>query len=292
MFSTFGFCHHVCVEEKTNYRGKLFDSIRRVAIALILVYLGVCALVFFYQRKLLYHPKVYLREQVSQLAVAANLERWTNSAGQFIGMKRLVTNQPVVGRVLMFYGNGSSAVDSSDYADVIQAIAPLDFYVLEYPGYEDRPGTPSKDSLLSAAREALQSVATNAPIYLVGQSLGTGVATYLAGEFPEKIAGIILQSPYDRLANVAQAHYPWLPARWIMLDDFRSADYLRPFHGKVGIMIGDQDEVVPAKLGRQLFETYAGPKKLWEYPAAHHVELGESPEKFWSAVIKFWQNAE
>ena len=54
-------------------------------------------------------------------------------------------------------------------------------------------------------------------------------------------------------------------------------------------MIGDRDEVVPAKFGRRLFNDYSGPKKLWDYPEAHHVELGESPENFWKAVIGFWQ---
>jgi fermentation-respiration switch protein FrsA (DUF1100 family) len=55
-------------------------------------------------------------------------------------------------------------------------------------------------------------------------------------------------------------------------------------------MIDGADQVVPAKFGRRLFETYAGPKKLWEYPQCHHVELGESPATFWKSVVEFWQS--
>lgn len=136
--------------------------------------------------------------------------------------------------------------------------------------------------------DAFQSLHTNGPIFLVGESLGTGVVSFLAGEFPEKISGVMLLSPYHRLAEVAQTHYPWLPARWLLQDDFWSEKYLRNYHGRVGVMIDGRDEVVPANFGHRLFDSYVGPKKLWEYPNCHHVQLGESPEAFWKAVTAFW----
>jgi pimeloyl-ACP methyl ester carboxylesterase len=48
-------------------------------------------------------------------------------------------------------------------------------------------------------------------VYLVGESLGTGVAAYLVGHYPEKISGIALLAPYPCLADVAQAHMKLLP---------------------------------------------------------------------------------
>ena len=278
------------MEIKSKARGILFRLLRLVLVALAIFYVGVCALVFIFQRTLLYLPPVRSTELVNQMAREAGMERWTNSVGQPIGMKRLATNQPAIGSVLMCYGNASSAVGCSIYADVIQSVAPLDFFVLEYPGYEDRPGPPSQKSILSAAQEAFQLLATNRPIYLVGESLGSGVASFLAGKFPEKITGIILFSPYHRLADVAQSHYPLLPARWLLLDDFQSDNYLKNFHGRVGIVIDGKDEIVPAKFGRRLFDGYAGPKRLWEYPKSNHVELGEPPEMFWRAAIGFWRD--
>jgi pimeloyl-ACP methyl ester carboxylesterase len=273
---------------KPKVRGILFRGLLLALVAAVLFYVGACVLVFALQRKLLYLPVIRTSAQVDQLAREKNMERWTNSAGQFIGMKRMDTNEPAEGCVLMFYGNASSAVHCSVYADVIQRVAPLDFYVLEYPGYDDRPGAPSRESLLAAAKDALQALGTNRPIYLVGESLGSGVAAFIAGEFPGKISGLMLLSPYHRLADVAQTHYPWLPARWLMQDDFWSENYLRNYHGRVGVMIDGMDEVVPAIFGHRLFDGYAGPKKLWEYADCHHVQLGESPETFWKAVTAFW----
>jgi pimeloyl-ACP methyl ester carboxylesterase len=268
----------------------VFRIFRAALAAAAIFYVGVCGLVFFFQRSLLYHPVVRSAAEVDARALAANLMRWTNSAGEFIGLKRLTTNQPAAGCVLMCYGNGSTAVRCSVYADAIQKNAPLDFYVVEYPGYEDRAGKPTRDSLLRSATEALQMLGTNAPVYLVGESLGTGVAAFLAGEFPGKISGVMLLSPYNRLADVAQSHYPWLPARLILQDDFWSEHFLRTFHGRVGIMLDGKDQVVPADFARRLFDGYSGPKKLWEYPNCNHVELGESPETFWKSVVAFWRD--
>ncbi len=276
------------LEAKPKARGFFVRTLRLGLVALMVFYVGTCALVFAFQRKLLYFPVVRTPALVDELAREKNMTRWTNAAGEFIGLKRLCTVQPAAGRILMFYGNASSAVHCSVYADVIQQVAPLDFYVLEYPGYQDRPGSPSRDSLIAAAKEAFQSLDTNQPIYLVGESLGSGVASFIAGEFPEKISGLMLLSPYHRLADIAQSHYPLLPARLILQDDFWSEQYLRKFHGRVGVMIDGKDEVVPAIFGHRLFDGYAGPKKLWEYPECHHVQLGESPETFWKAVTEFW----
>ena len=135
-------------------------------------YLIVCGVMAVFQRSLLYYPTVFTPAQVDRMAESAKLERWTNPAGQFIGLKRLSPSQPASGSILVAYGNGSTAIGSSHYADNIQNIAPFDVFILEYPGYEDRAGSPNQTSLFNAAAEALQTLSTNKPIYLVGESLG------------------------------------------------------------------------------------------------------------------------
>ena len=115
-----------------------------------------------------------------------------DSSGQAIGMKRLSPKQPVQGRVLIVYGNGSCATACAHYADVIQDVAAFNVFIVEYPGYADRPGSPSQKRLFRAADEAFQQLATNQPVYLVGESLGTGVAAHLAGTHPDQVAGVVL----------------------------------------------------------------------------------------------------
>ena len=182
------------------------------------------------------------------LASAATLERWRNPAGQPVGMKRLSPIQPAQGRVLMVYGNGSCATGCARYADAIQEAAALDVFILEYPGYADRPGKPSQDALFRAADEGLRLLATNGPVYLVGESLGTGVAAYLAGTYSDKVAGMVLFAPYNRLADVAQYHVRILPVHWLLVERFPSEDFLRQYHGPVAVFVGGKDRVVPENL--------------------------------------------
>jgi pimeloyl-ACP methyl ester carboxylesterase len=145
--------------------------------------------------------------------------------------------------------------------------------------------------LFNAADEAFQMLSTNKPIYLLGESLGTGVAAYLAGTCPDRIAGVVLISPFNRLTSVAQSHYPILPVGLLIVDRFPSEKYLRNYHGKVGITAGGKDTIVPEKFSLRLYDGYAGPKRLWEFPRGGHIEIMEPPAEFWKEVVEFWQTS-
>jgi fermentation-respiration switch protein FrsA (DUF1100 family) len=129
---------------------------------------------------------------------------------------------------------------------------------------------------------------TNLPTYLLGESLGTGVAAYLASKYSDRFAGLMLLSPYNRLAEVGKYRLPFLPVSLILADRFPSEDYLRNYHGPVGIMVDGDDDIVPEKFGLRLYDGYDGPKQLWRYPEGGHIQIPQPEEKFWGEVAKFW----
>ena len=270
---------------KPAFRRRLW----RALLFYIGLYLLICAGCATFQRRLIYFPPVFTPDQVDHMAQSARLERWKNPSGQPIGMKRLSPSQPAEGRVLIVYGNGSCATGCAHYVDVIQGVAAFDVFIVEYPGYADRPGKPSQRSLYRAADEAFQLLATNGPVYLVGESLGTGVAAYLAGTHPDQVAGVVLFAPYNRLTDVAQEHMPLLPVRWLLVDRFTSDDYLRNYRGPVAMLVAGQDRVVPEKFGRRLYAGYAGPKNLWEFPMDDHGSIMERLPNVWKQIITFLQ---
>jgi pimeloyl-ACP methyl ester carboxylesterase len=265
---------------------------KRVLWLLLLVCLGaylvIVVVITISQRSLVFPAPKFSPQQVDDMARSANLERWTNSSGEFIGLKRLSLKQPAAGRLLIVYGNGNHAAGCAHYVDDIQSVVALDVFVLEYPGYADRPGKLSQKSFLHASDEAFQLLDTNKPVYLLGESLGTGVAAYLAGKHPDTVAGMILLSPYNRLTDVAQSYYPFLPVHLLLIDRFPTEDYLRNYHGPVGMLVDGRDTIVPEKFGMLLYNGYSGPKKLWEFRNGEHVAIAESHEKFWNDVIEFW----
>ena len=165
----------------------------------------------------------------------------------------------------------------------------MDVYILEYPGYGDRPGSPSPTALLESAEDAFRSLPKSVPVYLVAESLGTGVACHLAGTHPAEIAGVLLVAPYNTLVDVAQYHVRILPAHWLLRDRFPSQEYLRPYRGPVAILVAGKDRVVPEKFGRRLFDAYAGPKRLWTIPNADHESIRQQSTEFWQEVGAFWK---
>ena len=266
------------------------ERLRRGLLLFAGLYFFICAGCATFQRRLIYYPSVFSPEQVDQMAHAASLERWTNSAGEFIGLKRSSPKQPAEGSVMIMYGNGNTAIGSSHYADEVQSVAAFDVFILEYPGYEDRPALPSQKSLFNAADEAFHMLPGKQPIYLVGESLGSGVASYLAGTYSNKISGVVLISPFTSLTDVAQSHFPLLPVRLFLVDRFPSEKYLRHYRGNLGITVDGKDHVVPEKFGLRLYGDHTGPKKLWRFPEGEHCQITESPAEFWKTVVEFWRS--
>lgn len=262
--------------------------------SVLLVCLGLYVLaalaVMLLQRGMIYHPSRAPGGVLKAMANAEGFEPWTNAAGQRIGWKRLQGTGSARGRALVFQGNAGHALDRADYAKALQHAMEFDVYVLEYPGYGDRPGDPSQKTLCGAADEAFQLLRAGGPVHLVGESLGTGVAAYLAGTHPESVGGLFLFTPYNNLTSVAQRHMPIFPVRWMLWDRFPSDEFLKKYHGPVVIMLAGNDEVVPNGLGRRLFEGYGGPKKLWEAPGAAHNDVHAQPPEFWKAVAAFWES--
>jgi uncharacterized protein len=258
-------------------------------LALVIVYLAICVAMAVGQRLLIYHPRVYDSAQVDRIARANHLERWTNSDG-VIGFVRRSPVQPARGSILIAYGNATTGTGCAHYADDIQTVAAMDVYILEYPGYEDRPGQPTEKNLFAAAADALDTIPADKPIYLIGESLGSGVACYLAGTFTNRIAGVVLLSPFTSVTDVGQHEYPLLPVSLLCVDNFPSQKYLQNYHGKVGVTVDGKDVVVPEKFGLRLYNGYDGPKKLWEYPDGGHIQVDKPETIFWKEAVAFWQN--
>jgi hypothetical protein len=242
----------VATINKARFQKTIMSMLRIVAV-LAVVYVAVAALVYFRQRSLLYFP--------SHEKVSSHLVPWLD-AGQTIGYCRETPNPHAIW--LMMHGNGGQAADR-DY--VLPHISDADsLYVLEYPGYGARQGSPSSKSINQAASSAYQSLRTRhpgAPICALGESLGSGAACALAREktAPDKI---VLVVPFDNLVSVASQHFPFLPV-WLMLKDrWDNVESLKNYKGPVDIFGAREDTIIPIEHARVLAN---------HFPAAHFLEI-------------------
>jgi pimeloyl-ACP methyl ester carboxylesterase len=247
-------------------------------------------LVFFtlFQRSLIYVPTRLTMAAAEHEAADNGFVPWRNKSGQLIGWELPATSNPV-GSILIVHGNAGWALNRAYMAKHIHDAATLNVYILEYPGFGARDGSPNEASLLSAGDEALEALPKNMPAYVVSESLGTGVAAHLAQKNPAGVAGLALFVPYDRLASVAENHIPFLPAYFLLLDRFDPLDWLKDYRGPVVVIVAGEDEIIPSALGRHLYDEYTGPKMLQVMPGARHSETTDEPANWWKDVLDFWQ---
>ena len=149
----------------------------RVVASVILIVTGLYVLcvigLTMGQRKLLYHPCKSSVSKLQARAREAGFEHWVDSAGETVGWFRLSASSKAPRKILLLHGNEGCAPDWFHYAEGFQAVEPVDFYILEYPGYGGRKGKLTQSNILAAANAAFKSIPGGAPVFLVGESLGT-----------------------------------------------------------------------------------------------------------------------
>ncbi len=147
----------------------------------------------------------------------------------------------------------------------------LSVLLVDYRGFGGNPGDPTEEGLaldVRAAREFLVGDAGVPPERLLyfGESLGAAVAAELAVEHPP--AGLVLRSPFTDLASVAARHYPFLPVRWLLLDEFPTERHVARVDAPVTVVHGTADSIVPPEQSRAV-ATAAGGRSV-EVAGADH----------------------
>ncbi|MGC9940691.1 MAG: alpha/beta hydrolase [Verrucomicrobiota bacterium] len=264
------------------------QRIFRVLIIPAIIYGVLCLCVFVWQRKLLFFPTRIPADIIVQVAAEHGFTPWKNPAGQIIGWEIPATGVST-GSVLIVHGNAGCAVGRDYLAKPIHDAESVDVFVLEYPGYGAREGSPDKTSLDASAEAAFQLLPANAPKFLVSESIGAGVACDLAKNHPGDVAGLVLFVPYHNLPSVAQRNFWFLPAYLLMLDRFNPAADLKDYHGPVKFVIAGDDEIIGPASGIKLADAYRGPKNLQIIAGAHHNDVAAQPKEWWRETFAFWR---
>jgi len=268
-----------------NHRKGLWRKLTVVIFAL-----GVFIMLAALQRQLIYFPSKAQVDELSGLASRMGLQAWRDDAGKAIGW-RTPGDPGARYRMLVFHGNAGYALNRGYFVTGLRALGnQWDVFLFEYPGYGAREGTPSEVSFQAAATQALEGLlaADSRPVFITGESLGSGVASFLASRFPADVAGLLLVTPFSSLVDVAAHHYPFLPVRALLTERYDSREALSHYGGPVAFLLAGRDEVVTSELGRQLYDSYSGPKWLYVEAYAGHNTLPYSPgAPWWGEVSDF-----
>jgi hypothetical protein len=221
-------------------------------------------------------------------AKAERCEPWRDASSAIIGWKsaKKAGEAAAPKRLLVFDGNTGCAMDRAYYLRGFERYAGdrnWEVYLFEYPGFGARPGQISEASFIAAGEKALALLAAtdSRPVFLLGESLGTGLACALAQRRPEQVAGLFLLTPYARLGDVAAQSFAYLPVRLMLRDSWDNVAALHAYRGPLAMVIAGQDEVVTAAQGRLLYQGYGGPKHCWTDPDAGHNGIDFSAAAPW-----------
>jgi len=221
------------------------------------------AILIVFQRKILFQP--------SHGSATNGLAPWMVD-GRPVGFARHAAHPKNVW--LFTHGNAGQAADRT-YA--LHCFSDSDsVFILEYPGYGKRAGSPGQASFDAAAKEAylgLRKAYPNIPVCVTGESIGSGPASSLSGleQPPDKI---VLVVPFDNLASVVRDHYPFIPAGLVMLDRWDNVEALRAYSGKVEIYGAIDDNVIPVYHARNL--AAALPAAVFHEISGGHNDWSES----------------
>jgi len=228
--------------------------------SVVLAYFIIILFVYFYQRNLLYHPSEnnYLNDKIT-----FNYEEIFIETDKKIKLKSwfIKKNLDKFKTILIFHGNAGNLFNRVYKLNELNKLD-VNILLISWRGFSGNKGKPTEKNLYRDADESVKWLnnqgVISKNIILYGESLGTGVATELGTS--NAFGGIILESPFTSIANVAKIYYPYLPVSIILKDRYDSIGKIKNINTPIFIMHGKMDNIVPQQMGLELFEKANNPK--------------------------------
>jgi len=204
-----------------------------VLLLVALAYLGLCGVLYAYQRSMIYFPQA--------AAPAAGLEsRIVEMNGERVHVG--VRESGGRGAVLYFGGNAEDVGYAAP--DLAAAFPGRALYLMHYRGYGDSSGKPSQAGIVADALALYDLVQPLHPgIVVIGRSLGSGVAVQLAAA--RRVERLVLVTPYDSLLGIAAGQFPFVPVRWLLRDTYDSGRAAPRIDAPTLLIAAEHDEVIP-----------------------------------------------
>jgi fermentation-respiration switch protein FrsA (DUF1100 family) len=104
-----------------------------------------------------------------------------------------------------------------------------------------------------------------------GESVGTGVAVALASE--RQVTGVLLDSPFTSVRQLAAGAFPWAPVRLLLRHPFDSLARLPRVRAPVFVLHGKRDGIVPVEHGHRILAEAPCPAGAAFLPGVGHPAL-------------------
>jgi pimeloyl-ACP methyl ester carboxylesterase len=243
------------------------------------VYVAVCVLLYFQQERLLFFP-TKLPASYRFRFPGRFEERWIAATDGTRLHGLLFPAEATSSKGLIFYLHGNAgALDS--WGDVATTYTRLgyDVFLLDYRGYGKSEGRiSSQQHLLTDAETAYRELLTGYAedkVVLLGYSLGTGVAAWVAAQHRPRL--LVLQAPYLSMRAMARQHYPWVPGL-VVRYPLETNKVLPRITSPIVIFHGDQDEIIDYQTTLKLKALLKPQDQFITLPGVGHNGMTEDPQ--------------
>jgi len=232
-----------------------------------LVYVALCAAMFACQRSFIYFPP--------QIGVLIDSDVMTLTVP---GAELQILAERTEGPDAVLYFGGNAEDVAYSLPTMEQAFPGHALYLPRYRGYGGSTGRPSEAALFADALALFDRLAPqHGHITVVGRSLGSAVAVYLASQRP--VAGLVLITPFDSILSIARSQYPFLPVGRLLLDRYETVKYAPRVTAPTRIIAAEHDEIVPRRNTEALWRSFPeGLAELRVIAGAGHNSISRSTD--------------
>jgi len=262
-------------------------TIANLLLVLFVFYCSTLAFLFFKQRSFIFLPtgisksQEFLLRQFSHFEVNISHNGF-NLHGWFIN-REISPEHPLI----IYYGGNAEEISHNLFD--LEKYEKESLLFINYRGYGKSTGRPSQASLFSDALFIFDHFSDtysipSTHIILIGCSLGSAVATYVAKQ--RHVKAVILVSPFDSLVNVAEDHYPVFPVKLLLMHPFDSVQIAQEITTPMIAIIAGQDRIISNERSVKLVEHWGGESHYVTIKEADHNTISNYP-KYWNTIRFF-----
>jgi pimeloyl-ACP methyl ester carboxylesterase len=168
--------------------------------------------------------------------------------------------------VLYFSGNANNVIEFLD--KIAPHIKNFNFLGFNYPGYAGSGGKPCERCI---EKYALEIYDKYKPDILIGRSLGSAVASFLASK--RKVKGVVLITPFDSIENIAKNKYPIFPVSLLLKHKFNEAEFISKTNIPVVVIAIKNDNIIPQKSLKNLLIHIKNLKQIFYIDGVKHGNI-------------------
>lgn len=252
---------------------------KRLFIVGLTLYMCVCAGMYFFQEKLLFHPHKLASGYKYNFSGKYREFNLDIGNGCTVNALQFYADSPAKGIVLYFHGNAESLEHTGTFAPAFTGRG-YDCIMMDYPSYGKSTGALSEENLFNTGSKFIDLIKksySSDRIIIYGKSLGTGIAAHTA-RYCEWYKALILEAPYYSIVDIGQRRYPYLPVGLLSRYPISTYQYLKDLHHPVYAIHGTDDQTIPIESPKRFLELGLSNFSLTIVQGAHHGDLPKYKE--------------